>query len=89
MMSNTLRVLYVGVTNDIVRRVFQHQKKTIGWFYKEIQSSPVGMFEETPNVRAAIEREKQVKGWSRKKKTALIDAMNPEWKDLSHGWFDR
>lgn len=82
-------MLYVGVTNDLARRIFQHQRKLSDGFTKRYNLHRLVWFEGTPNVGAAIEREKQVKGWSRSKKTALIDAMNPQWKDLSDGWFDR
>ena len=88
MLSNTSRMLYVGVTNDLPRRVFQHQKRLSDGFTKRYNLHRLVWFEETANVRAAIEREKQLKGWSRRKKAALICAKNPEWKDLSDGWFD-
>ena len=89
MMSNSSRMLYVGVTNDLLRRVFEHKTKLKDGFTKRYNLYQLVWFEATPNVRAAIEREKQLKGWSRRKKMALIDAMNPEWRDLSIGWFGK
>ena len=86
-MSNTSRMLYTGVTNNLERRVFEHQHKLVEGFTKRYNLHRLVFFEQTPNVRAAIEREKQIKGWSRKKKINLIEAVNPGWKDLSAGWF--
>ena len=78
-------VLYTGVTNDLRRRVWEHKQKLIGGFTKRYNITRLVYYEETPDVKAAIAREKQIKGWLRKKKIALIESLNPGWKDLSEG----
>jgi putative endonuclease len=75
-------VLYTGVTNDIVRRVFQHREKTGPGFTSRYNVDKLVFYEETSDVLAAIAREKQIKGGSRRKKIALIEGMNPMWRDL-------
>jgi len=75
-------VLYTGVTNDLVRRVFQHREKTLSGFTSRYNVDKLMFYEQASDVRAAIAREKQIKGGSRRKKIALIEAMNPQWRDL-------
>jgi putative endonuclease len=75
-------VLYTGVTNDLVRRVFQHREKTLPGFTGRYNVDKLMFYEQTSDVLAAIAREKQIKGGSRRKKIALIEAMNPQWRDL-------
>jgi putative endonuclease len=87
-MTNRSGTLYVGMTNDIRRRVWQHKHKLIQGFTKRYNITRLVYYEETPDVASAIAREKQIKGWLRKKKTALIESCNPDWKDLSDGWYD-
>ena len=76
-------VLYIGVTNDLIRRVYEHKshadKKN---FTAKYNVTKLVYFEETPDVRVAIEREKQLKSWSRNRKTDLIFSCNPHWLDL-------
>jgi len=84
-MTNSSRTLYTGVTNDLVRRVYEHKEKLIKGFTQKYNITRLVYYEITSDVRAAIQREKQIKGWLRKKKTALIESVNPEWKDLSDG----
>jgi len=86
-MSNRSKTLYTGVTNDLMRRVYEHKNKMVEGFTKKYNIKRLVYFEETGDVQAAIEREKQIKGWLRAKKIALIESKNPEWKDLSEGWF--
>jgi putative endonuclease len=86
-MTNHSGTLYVGVTNDLQRRVWQHKKKLIEGFTKRYNITRLVYYEETSNVSAAIAREKQIKGWLRRKKIALIESLNPGWKDLSDGWY--
>jgi putative endonuclease len=74
-------VLYAGVTNDLVRRVFQHREKAIPGFTSRYNMDKLVFYEATSDVRAAIAREKQIKGGSRRK-IALIEGMNPQWRDL-------
>ena len=79
-------VLYTGMTNDLQRRLYEHRKGPVESFTKQYHVHKLVYFETTPDVRAAIEREKQIKSWSRKRKDALIATMNPEWVDLSAEW---
>ncbi|MEK7073476.1 MAG: GIY-YIG nuclease family protein [Patescibacteria group bacterium] len=76
-------VLYIGVTNDLARRIEEHRQKLVPGFTAKYNLSKLVHFEETNDVRSAIEREKQLKGWTRKKKNKLIDSVNPKWNDLS------
>ena len=87
-MTNSSGTLYTGMTNDLERRVYEHKHKLVEGFTKKYRLFRLVYFEETQSVRAAIEREKQIKGWSRKKKIALIESDNPCWSDLSQSWFD-
>ena len=84
-MTNTHRnVLYIGITNHLVRRVYEHKNHMDrGSFTDRYNLEILVYFESTSDVKAAIAREKQIKGWSRKKKDTLITSRNPDWKDLS------
>ncbi len=86
-MSNESKMLYVGVTNDLQKRVFQHKSKLMPGFTQKSNLYKLVYYEVFADIRAAISREKQVKGWLRSKKVALILAKNPQWKDLGEGWF--
>ena len=86
MMTNVSRTLYTGVTNDLVRRVAEHQQKGIPGFTSRYNINRLVWYEATSDVRSAIAREKQIKGWKRNRKAALIDTMNPYWQDLSEDW---
>jgi len=77
------KVLYIGVTNNLERRMFEHKNKVINGFTKKYNLAKLVYFEETSDVTSAIEREKQLKNWHRDWKIKLIDNFNPEWKDLS------
>ncbi len=79
--------LYTGVTNDLKRRMFEHKNGWVDGFSKKYNVHLLVYFDQTPSVESAIEREKQIKGWVRKKKINLIELINPEWKDLSEDWF--
>ena len=81
------KVMYVGMTNDLRRRVYQHKKKLIPGFTQKYNVDKLVHYETTTDVRAAIAREKEIKKWRREKKNNLVVAANPEWKDLSEGWF--
>ena len=78
--SNT--VLYTGVSSDLVKRVYEHKEKLVEGFTKKYNVCKLVYFEETDEIIEAITREKQIKGWIRRKKIALIESKNPEWKDL-------
>ena len=80
------KVLYIGVTNNLERRVYEHRQELIDGFSKRYHTHKLVYYEQTGDVKAALEREKQLKGWRREKKNALIEAVNPEWKDLSEDW---
>ena len=86
-MTNRSRTLYVGVTNDLVRRVYEHKNRMVDGFTKRYHLTILVYYEETGDIQSAIEREKQIKGWLRNKKIALIESVNPQWKDLSDGWY--
>lgn len=86
-MSNKARMIYVGMTNDLLRRVYEHKNKLVKGFTSKFNMTKLVYFESTDDVTAAIAREKEIKGWVRRKKTALISTTNPEWKDLSEEWY--
>lgn len=77
------RVLYIGVTSDIVRRIYEHKEKLVEGFTQKYNVDKLVYYEQTNEVMTAIEREKQLKKWSRKKKEWLIEQSNPHWTDLS------
>ena len=81
-------VLYIGVTSDLERRVFEHKKKLVAGFTSKYNLDRLVYFEDTEDVQAAIGREKQLKGWLRRRKAALVETMNPDWRDLSEGWYE-
>jgi putative endonuclease len=78
--------LYVGMTSDLVGRVRQHQNHTFGGFTAKYDVTRLFHYEIYEQVRDAIKREKQLKGWRREKKIVLIEKRNPQWKDLSREW---
>jgi putative endonuclease len=80
--------LYIGVTNSLQRRVWQHKTKAEESFTKRYGLNRLVYLEEFRDVTNAISREKELKGWLRRKKTDLIQKDNPLWLDLSEGWFD-
>ena len=82
-MTNRSKTLYVGITSELVRRVYEHKLKLLEGFTKKYNITKLVYFENTTDVMAAISREKQIKGWLRRKKIALIESANPNWKDLS------
>jgi len=82
-MTNKSKTLYTGVTNDLGRRVSEHKNKLIRGFTKRYNITKLVYCESANDVDATIRREKQIKGWLRSKKIALIEANNPDWRDLS------
>ena len=79
--------IYTGVTRDLIRRLYEHRHGLDpDSFTAKYRVHKLVYFEETPDPRAAIEREKQIKSWSRKKKNLLIESLNPDWRDLSADW---
>ena len=76
-------VLYTGVTNDLVRRVYEHKHHLAeDSFTAKYKTTELVCFEYTSDIKSAIEREKQIKSWNRKRKNALVESFNPDWKDL-------
>ena len=80
------RVMYVGVTNNLERRIYEHKNKLVKGFTEKYNVNKLVYFEVTGDVMAAIAREKEIKKWRREKKDALVNATNPEWVDLSEGF---
>ena len=75
-------VLYTGVTNDLIRRVYEHKNKLVEGFTAKYNLTKLVYYEIFKDVKEAINREKQIKGWKREKKEKLIKGFNPDWKDL-------
>ncbi|MFH1730461.1 MAG: GIY-YIG nuclease family protein [Planctomycetota bacterium] len=86
--TNKSGTLYTGVTNDIRRRMYEHKTKAAPGFTSRYNINRLVYYEVFKDIRAAIDREKQIKGWLRAKKVKLIQEMNPEWRDLSAEWFE-
>ena len=80
-------VFYIGVTNDLKRRAYEHKQKKIDGFTKRYNLTKLVYFEQTTDVRIAIQREKQLKNWHREWKLNLIKSENPGFKDLAEGWY--
>jgi putative endonuclease len=80
------RVMYVGVTNNIARRIYEHKYKLVQGFTAKYNVNKLVYFEETGDVVTALAREKEIKKWRREKKDNLVISMNPEWADLSTEW---
>ena len=80
------KVLYIGVTNNLERRLYEHKHHLAEGFTKKYNVHKLVYFEYTSDVHAALAREKQLKGWTRAKKNALVTADNPNWDDLSLRW---
>jgi len=89
MIANATRILYTGMTNGLSRRVWEHKEKATVGFTNNFHVCRLVFWESFDDVRKAINREKQIKGWRREKKIKLIEDMNPNWHDLSDGWYER
>ncbi|MGE3271631.1 MAG: GIY-YIG nuclease family protein [Chloroflexota bacterium] len=88
MLASKTRRLYIGKTNDLARRVWEHKTKAIEGFTSRYNIDRLVWYETTPRATDAVARERELKGWRREKKIALIEAENREWADLSRGWFE-
>jgi len=86
-LSNTSKMLYTGVTNDVEVRAFQHKSKLVPGFTQKYNLHKPVYFEKFNSVHEAIRREKQIKGWLRSKKVALVESANPRWLDLAEDHF--
>jgi putative endonuclease len=82
-LTNRSKTLYVGVTNHLVRRVWQHKEKRIPGFTRKYNLDRLVYYEIFGDVRGAIRREKQIKGWLRARKIALVESLNRQWQDLA------
>jgi putative endonuclease len=85
-LASKSRRLYIGVTNDLPRRLWEHKNKVVEGFTMQYNIDRLVYFEDTTDVKSAIEREKQLKGWRREKKIILIETINAAWEDLSVQW---
>lgn len=85
--NRTNRVLYIGMTNDLVRRTYEHKHKMVEGFTKKYNLKKLVYYEATNDVESAIKREKQLKNWHREWKRNLINKVNPDWKDLGEEFF--
>jgi len=85
-MASRSRALYAGVTKDIVRRVDEHKRGLIPGFTRKYHITRLVYLERFADVREAIAREKEIKGWVRARKIRLIEERNPTWEDLAHRW---
>ena len=82
-MASASRVLYIGVTGDLLRRVMEHKEMRVPGFTARYCVTELVYFEAFGDIRIAIAREKQIKGWLRTRKIALIESFNPHWRDLA------
>ena len=85
-MASRTRRIYTGMTNDLVRRVFEHKSSSTNGFTKKYQTTRLVYYEEIQDIQSAITREKQIKSWRRSKKIKLIESLNPDWRDISEAW---
>ena len=83
MASSISKKIYIGVTNNLPRRIYEHKEGLVDGFTKKYKIKKLVYYEETNDIYSAIEREKQLKKWRREKKIKLIEKDNPKWKDLS------
>lgn len=79
-------VLYIGVTSNLLKRLYEHRNGLVEGFTKKYNVHKLVYYEETSYLQSALEREKQLKRWTRAKKNALVNEMNPTWRDLSGDW---
>ncbi len=87
--TNASKTLYIGVTNNLERRVQQHKEKSVPGFTARYNISRLVYFAQFSDPRDAIEYEKKLKGWSRAKKITLVEESNSTWEDLAADWFDQ
>ncbi len=80
------KVIYTGVTNNLERRLYEHKNKLVDGFTKRYNINKLVYYDFCESIETAIQREKQIKGWTRSKKNALIEQANPDWHDLSNDW---
>ncbi|MCZ7615749.1 MAG: GIY-YIG nuclease family protein [Ignavibacteriaceae bacterium] len=88
-LTNTSKTLYIGVTNDLVRRMYEHKNKLIEGFTRKYNITKLVYYETCNSIEDAIHREKQLKNWHRRWKINLIESLNKEWTDLSIDLMDK
>lgn len=81
-LASNKETLYIWITNDIIRRIYEHKNKLVEWFTCKYNIDKLVYLEETNNIESALKREKQLKRWKREWKIELINSINPTWKDL-------
>jgi len=81
------KVFYIGVTNNLERRIFEHKNKLVDGFSKKYNLTKIVYYEATGDIQSALEREKQLKNWHREWKINLINEFNPSWRDLSEDFY--
>jgi len=87
-MASNSGTLYIGVTSNLKKRIYEHKNHLIPGFTDKYDINRLLYFETIGDSTSAISREKQIKAWRREKKVTLIDSINPAWNDLSHDWYD-
>ena len=87
-MSSHQGTLYIGMTNDLYRRAYEHRHKLVPGFTQKYNADKLVYYEETSSVESAIVREKQLKGWRRSRKAELVASSNPYWEDLAKDWYE-
>ena len=87
-LSSHSGTLYTGVTNDLIRRIDEHKRRKVQGFTKKYKVNRLIYFEESSDINVIIEREKQIKGWTRKKKLNLVRTLNPTFEDLAKDWYE-
>jgi putative endonuclease len=87
-LTNDSKTLYIGVTNNLQRRIYEHKNKLIEGFTKKYNLTKLVYFETMKDIESAIRREKQLKNWYRQWKINLIESINKDWRDLSEEWAD-
>jgi len=80
------KVIYIGVTNNLMRRIYEHKNKLVKGFTQKYNVNKLVYYEETNDVIAALSREKEIKKWRREKKNQLVNHINPAWRDLAMEW---
>ena len=86
--ASRTKVLYTGITSDLTGRIIQHKDKRLNGFTKKYNVSRLVWYNETNDIQTALEWEKKIKGWSRKKKIDMIEKNNLQWQDLSAAWLE-
>jgi putative endonuclease len=87
-LASKSRVLYTGVTSNLIRRIYEHRTGGFPGFTRRYAVTRLVHYEQTPNVAAAVAREREIKRWSRAKKLRLIESANAGWADLAADWFE-